>query len=216
MSQVLWVLGGLVAIAAIVFATRRFGRAAMTRAAVLEEVRRTLRDGTHERGGAGPAVRGYLGSLLVTVDIQRDLKRPRQSPMWRVTAQGPVALDRPVEVRVGGWEGWIDPWLQLGEALTVTSVVGPAFTLHAERITTTSHPLATALRRQGDRLGPGAFHARQDLMRVETRCGERLEENRALFAYLNVIGEIAELPSVRTTQPAGPALPRYGMLPEGS
>jgi hypothetical protein len=187
----------------------------VTRAAVLEEVRRTLRDGTIERNGVGPVVRCHLGSLAVTVDLQRDDKRPNQSPMWRVTAEGPVALDRPVEARVGGWEGWIDPWLQMSEALTVTSAAGPAFTLHGERITTPDHPLVAALRRQGERLGPGAIHARQDLMRVETRSSARLEENRPLFAYLHVIGEIAELPPVRTIRPGGSALPRHGVMPEG-
>lgn len=40
MPQFVWVLAGIGVIAAIVLATRRFGRAMVTRAAVLEEVRR--------------------------------------------------------------------------------------------------------------------------------------------------------------------------------
>lgn len=213
MAQIWWILGGIVVVVAAGFALRRLGRAAGTRSAVFEEVRRTLRDGSTERVGGVIVVRGSLGPLGVSVDLQSDPKRPKQSPMWRVIAEGPVALERPVEARVGGWEGWIDPWLQLGETLTVLNVAGPGFTLHSERPPRADHPLVAALRRQGERLGPGAVHARHDLMRVETRFSARLEENRPLFAYLHVVGAIAELPQARF--PAGPPVPRYGMLPEG-
>ena len=213
--QIWWILGGIVVVVAVGFASRRLGQTAATRSAVFEEVRRTLRDGRTERAGGITVVRGSLGPLDVSVDIQGDPKRPKQSPMWRVVAEGPVALERPIEARVGGWEGWIDPWLQLGETLTVLNGAGPGFTLHAERAPRPDHALVAALRRQGERLGPGAVHARHDLLRVETRFGGHLEENRPLFAYLHVIGEIAELAQVRLQRPAGPAAPRYGVLPEG-
>lgn len=213
--QVWWILGGIVVVVAVAFASRRLGRAAATRSAVFEEVRRTLRDGRTERAGGVTVVRGSLGPLAVSVDIQRDPLRAKQSPMWRVIAEGPVALERPTEARVGGWEGWIDPWLQLGETLTVLNGAGPGFTLHAERPPRPDHPLVAALRRQGERLGPGAVHARHDLLSVQTRFSARLEENRPLFAYLHVIGEIAELPQMRLPRQAGPNAPRYGVLPEG-
>ena len=215
MAQIGWILGGIVVVLVVVFAMQRLGRAAGTRSAVFEEVRRTLREGTSERARGATVVRGSLGPLAVSVDLQNDPKRPRQSPMWRVIAEGPVALERPIEARVSGWEGWIDPWLQLGETLTVLNGAGPGFTLHAERPPRADHPLVAALRRQGERLGPGAVHARHDLMRVETRFSASLEENRPLFAYLHVVGEIAELPQARFPRPAGPPVPRYGVLPEG-
>jgi hypothetical protein len=214
--QLGWILGGIVAVVAIAFGSRRLARAALTRAAVFEEVRRMLRNGTLERApGGGTVARGELGPLAVTVDLQRDPKRPRQSPMWRVTAEGPVPLDGPVEARLGGWEGWIDPWLQLGETLRVPTTAGPALTLHAEPMPGADHPLVDALCRQGGRLGPGAIHARHDLMRAETRFGARIEENHALFAYLHVMGEIAELPRARASRAASSPVPRYGVLPEG-
>jgi hypothetical protein len=100
--------------------------------------------------------------------------------------------------------------------LTVLNGAGPGFTLHSERPPRADHPLVAALRRQGERLGPGALHARHDLMRAETRFSARLEENRPLFAYLHVFGEIAELPQLRSPRTAGPPAPRYGVLPEGS
>ena len=215
MTLIAWILGGIVVIVGIGVLLRRLRRATTTRSAVFEEVRRTLRDGRIERLGGITVVRGHLGPLEVAVDLQNDPKRPKQSPMWRVSAEGPVAVERPIEARVSGWEGWIDPWLQLGETLTVLNASGPGFTLHAERPPRSDHPLATALRRQGERLGPGAFHARHDLLRAETRFGTRLEENRPLFAYLHVVGEIAELPQVRIPHPGGPQVPRYGVLPEG-
>jgi len=214
MAQLGWIAGGIVAVAVLVLVMRRLGRMAGTRAAVIEEVRRTLREGTLERSGGNAQVRGRLGPLEVTVDLQSDTRRPRQSPMWRVTAEGPVGLDHPIEARIAGWEGWIDPWMQLGESLSVAGEGGPPLTLHADRPPDASHPLVTALQRQGERLGPGAIHLRHDLIRVETRCSARLEENRPLFAYLHVVGEMAELPPLRS-RPAGSPSPRYGVRPEG-
>jgi hypothetical protein len=215
LPQLWWTLGGIVAIAIAGVTARGLGRPRRTRSAVLEEVRRTLRDGALEREGQGTVVRGRLGPLMVTVDIQNDPRRPRQSPMWRVIAEGPVALPRPVEARVAGWEGWIDPWLQLGETLTVPGGPGPDLTLHAEHGPLPDHPVLTALRRQGERLGAGALHARPGLVRVETRCGARLEENRPLFAFLHAVAEIAELPRTPSARAAGKGFPRYGLLPEG-
>jgi hypothetical protein len=208
---------GIAALAAVVVAAvvmRSVGRAGRVRAAVLEEVRRMLRGGLIERQrGRGSQARGRLGELEVTVDFYRDPSRPRQSPMWRVLAVGPVALDRPVEARIDGWDGWIDPWLQLGETLVVPSDAGPEFTLHAERMPTFEHVVVVALRRQGERLGRGALHARPDLMRAETAFAARVEDNRALFAYLHAMAEISDEP--RTRHPRTPGarhitLPKYG------
>ncbi|HKQ58017.1 MAG TPA: hypothetical protein VJY35_09130 [Candidatus Eisenbacteria bacterium] len=213
MPQLWWTLGGIAAVAILGTAARGWRAPLRTRSAVLEEVRRTLRDGTLEREvGQGEVVRGRLGPLTVTVDIQNDPRRPRQSPMWRVIAEGPVALSRPVEARVAGWEGWIDPWLQLGDTLSVPGGPGPDLTLHAERAPVSDHPVVTALRRQGERLGPGALHARSGLVHVETRCGGRLEENRPLFAFLHAVAEIAELPRTQTTGAVSKGVPRYGLL----
>ena len=214
MIQLPWIVFGAIAFVVMVMLMRWLGRAAGTRSAVLDEVRRTLRDGSLARAnGLGPVVTGRLGALQVTVDLQRDARRPRQSPMWRVTAEGPVGLDHPIEARVDGWEGWIDPWMQLGETLRVPGA--PPLTLHGERVPSTDHPLVAALHRQGERLGAGAIHARHDLIRIETRCGTRLEENRPLFAYLHVVGEMSELPAVRPSRAGGPSAPRYGVRPEG-
>jgi hypothetical protein len=216
MPQLWWALGGVLALAALGLAFRGLGRSARTRAAVLDEVRRTLRGGVVERPpGRGAQVRGQLGQLEITVDLQNDPARPRQSPMWRVLAVGPVALDRPVEARVAGWEGWIDPWLQLGETLMVPAGTGPDFSLHAERMPTFEHPVVAALRRQGERLGPGALHARSDLMRAEARFGALPDENRPLFAYLHAMAEISELSRTRTPRAAGRPASRQGILPEG-
>jgi hypothetical protein len=215
MAQLGWIAGGIAAALVLVLLVRRLGRSAGIRAAVIEEVRRTLREGTLEHpGGGSTQVRGRLGPLEVTVDLQSDARRPRQSPMWRVTAEGPVGLDQAIEARIAGWEGWIDPWMQLGESLSIPGAGGPPLTLHAERPPNAAHPLVAALRRQGERLGPGAIHLRHDLIRVETRCSPRLEDNRPLFAYLHVVGEMAELPPLRA-RAAGPTMPRYGVLPEG-
>lgn len=214
MPQVWWILGGVAAVLLLAI-TRVLGRTARTRSAVLEEVRRFLHGGVLERpAGRGALVRGRMGQLEMTVDLQHDPARPRQSPMWRVLAVGPVALDRPIEARVAGWEGWIDPWLQLGETLSVPPGVGPEFSLHAERMPTFDDPVVAALRRQGDKLGPGALHARADLMRVETRFAMRPDENRPLFAYLHAMAEISEVPRTRSTRAPARTVPRYGVIPE--
>lgn len=214
MPQMWWVLGG-VSILVVLVATRVLGRSSRTRATVLEEVRRTLHGGVLERpSGRGALVRGRLGQLELTVDLQSDPTRPRQSPMWRVLAVGPVALDRPIEARIAGWEGWIDPWLQLGETLTVPPGVGPEFSMHAEQMPTFEDPVVAALRRQGEKLGPGALHARPDLMRAETRFAARPEENRPLFAYIHAMQEISEVPRTRPPRMPGRTAPRYGVIPE--
>lgn len=195
-----WFLGGAAFIAAI--AIIFFGRTARTRATVLEEVRRSLKGGVIERAaGRGMQARGRLGELEITVDLQHDPSRPRQTPMWRVLAVGPVMMERPIEARIAGWEGWIDPWLQLGETLTMPRGAGPEIELHAERMPSMEHPMVAALRRQGDTLGPGALHARPDLMRAETRFRPRPEDNRSLFAYLHAMVEVAERPG-RSAWPA--------------
>jgi hypothetical protein len=214
LPQLWWALGILVVIVMVAGASR--SGASRTRAAVFEEVRRTLRGGVIEKPARrGKQVRGQLGQLEITVDVQSDSARPRQSPMWRVLAVGPVAIERPVEARVFGWEGWIDPWLQLGETLMVPPGVGPEFSLHAERMPTMDHLLISALRRQGERLGPGALYARPDLMRAETRCGARPEENRSLFAYLHAMAEISETPRRRAAPAATRTGSRHGVIPEG-
>jgi hypothetical protein len=210
-----WVLGGLFVIAALAAVTGGLGRAARTRAAVLEEVRRGMRGGIIERSsGRGAQARGRMGELEITVELQSDPVRPRQSPMWRVLAIGPVALDRPFEARVAGWEGWIDPWLQLGETLRVPADSGPEFTLHAERLPDVDHPVVVALRRQGERLGAGALHARPDLMRAEIRFSPQHDENRPVFAYLQAMVDISEAPRVRPSRGASRLAPRYGTIPE--
>lgn len=216
MLQLWWALGGILGILGLAFVTRGLGRSARTRAAVLEEVRRTLRGGVVEKPpGRSQQARGQLGQLEITVDLQSDPGRPRQSPMWRVLAVGPVPIERPIEARVAGWEGWIDPWLQLGETLMVPAGVGPDFSLHAERMPSFEHPMLAALRRQGERLGAGALYARPDLMHAETRFRAGPEENWPLFAYLHAMAEISELPRTRTLQAAGRTTRRDGVLPEG-
>ena len=215
MTLVLWTLGVLFALGVLVWVLRTLGRNARTRAVVLEEVRRLLSGGVAERpAGRGDLVRGRLGQLEVTVEIQKDLARPRQSPMWRVLAVGPVSMDRPIEARIAGWEGWIDPWLQLGETLMVPAGVGPEFSLHAEHMPTFDHPLVAALRRQGGGLGAGALHARSDMMRVETRFRPSAEENRPLFAYLHAMMEISEASHTRPARAMGEAR-RDRVIPEG-
>jgi hypothetical protein len=214
LSPLWWALGGIVVVAGLVLAAR--GRPARTRAAVLEEVRRLLRGGVVERPARrGEQARGQLGQLEITVDIQSDPGRPRQSPMWRVLAVGPVAIERPIEARVGGWEGWIDPWLQIGETLIVPAGVGPEFSLHAERMPSMDHPVVAALRRQGERLGQGALYARPDLMRAETRFATRLEENRSLFAYLHAMAEISDQSHKRPSFKGSRVELRHGVRPEG-
>ena len=214
MPLLLWIVGGIPAIVILIAMGRAFGRSASTRSAVQQEVRRLLRGGVVESPpGRGSQVRGRLGELEITVEIQNDPSRPRQSPMWRVLAVGPVPIEQPVEARVDGWDGWIDPWMQVGETLMVPAGVGPDFSLHAEHLPSFEHPLVAALRRQGSALGPGAIHARPDLMRVETRFSPRPEANRPLFAFLQAMAEISELPHTRPARSVVGA-PRERVTPE--
>jgi hypothetical protein len=212
-----WTIAAVLAAIVLLVVFQRSGRVGRTRSVVLEEVRRLLRGGVIEKPpGRGPQARGRLGELEITVDLFRDPSRPRQSPMWRVLAVGPVALERPVEARVNHWDGWIDPWLQIGETLVVSGGVGPEFTLHAEHLPTLEHPVVVALRRQGERLGAGALHARPDLMRAESRFGLKVEDNRPLFAFLHAMTEISEAPrTARHPRPPGQraSTPRFGSVP---
>jgi len=164
--------------------------------------------------GRGPQARGRLSELEVTVDLFHDSTRSAQSPMWRVLAVGPVRFERPLEARVGGWQGWIDPWMQLGETLMVPAGVGPEFTVHSEHTTSLDHPLVTSLRHQGPSLGPGALHVRRDLMRAEVRFRARAEDNRGLFGYLQAMREISEMPSPRPSTSEFSRLRRQGASPE--
>lgn len=189
----IWIIAGAVALMVLLALVRRLGRTAATRQQVLEEVRRMLRGGLVENTpGRGPQARGRLGQLEITVDMHQDAKRTRQSPMWRVLAVGPVRIESPLEVRVDGWQGWIDPWMQLAETRGISSGVGPTLELHGDHLPELSHPVLMALRRQGPALGRGALYARPDLMRAEIRCGSRPEENRPLFAYLQAMAEVSE------------------------
>jgi hypothetical protein len=174
-------------------------RVPLTRSAVLEEVRRMLRGGTVEKTpGRGLQARGRLGQLEVTVDLAEDSKRRGQSPMWRVLAIGPVRLERPIEVTVGEWKGWIDSWMQLAETRSIASANGgPTLAAHAEVAPTPEHPVVAALHRHHAQLAPGALHARPDLMRAEVRFSPRVEDNRGLFAYLAAMNEISDTPSSR-------------------
>jgi len=181
------------ALVALLILFRALGRVARVRARVLEEVRRMLRGGVVETlPGRGLQARGRLGELEVTVDLFSDSSRPAQSPMWRVLAVGPVRFERPLEARVQHWQGWIDPWMQLGETLLVPGGVGPEFTVHSEHTTSLDHPLVTALRHQGPAIGPGALHVRRDLMRAEVKFRARTEDNRSLLGYLHVMRDLSE------------------------
>src|SRR5438552_3909493 len=96
LSLLLWIVGGLVGIALLSAMVRAFSRSARTRAEVQEEIRRLLHGGVIDRPpGRGSQVRGRLGQVEVTVEVHRARARPRQSPMWRVLAVGPVPIDRP-------------------------------------------------------------------------------------------------------------------------
>ncbi|MBI1796722.1 MAG: hypothetical protein HYR74_06685 [Candidatus Eisenbacteria bacterium] len=205
MQPWVWGLAGIAAAAVAAAIWRSAGRQGRVRAAVLDEVRRMLRGGAIERPpGRGIQARGRLGELEITVDLHRDPSRPRQSPMWRVLAVGPVSIDRPVEARIADWDGWIDPWLQLGETLVVPAGAGPEFTLHGERMPTLEHVVVVALRRQGERLGAGALHARPDLMRAETRFHAQAEANHPLFALLRAMAEVSEGPRTRSPRMVSP------------
>jgi hypothetical protein len=135
--------------------------------------------------------------------------------MWRVLAVGPVKLERPLEVRAGGWKGWIDPWMQLGETLMVPASVGPEFTVHSEHTTSLDHLVVIALRRQGPALGPGALHVRHDLMRAEIQFRRRTEDNRPLFAYLHAMREISEVQPAKSSTTEYSRLRRLGVSPGG-
>ena len=209
MNVLVWSISLLVAGVVALYIVRAVGRVSFTRSAVLDEVRRTLRGGlVEDTPGRGPQARGRLGQLEITVDLHHDPKRPKQSPMWRVLAVGPVRVERPVEVRVGGWEGWIDTWMQLAEARVVPAASGPEFEVHAERAPTLEHPVIVALRRQGPMLGPGALHVRPDLMRAEVRFASRPEDNRELFAFLQSMVEISETGTARVHREVTPRIAR--------
>lgn len=202
MSEMVWIVPTAVGALAALILLLSSGRAARTRTEVFDEVRRSLRNGVlKELPGRIPQARGRLGALEITVDLHSDPTRPAQSPMWRVLALGPVGVDRPIEVRIADWKGWIDPWLQLGESVWVPAESGPELTVHADQPIKLDHPVVALLRRLRSGLGPGAFHARPDLMRAELRFSERAEGNRALFACLHAMGEISALAS-RQPRPA--------------
>jgi hypothetical protein len=207
MTPLLWTAIAAAAIVALWIFLRIAGRSARLRAGVLEDVRRALRGGVIDTlPGRGPQARGRLGELEITVDLYSDPARPKQSPMWRVLAVGPVRIERPMEVRVAGWQGWIDPWLQLGETVTVPAHAGPELTVHSEHGVGIDHPVVAAVRRQGGGLTAGALHARPDLMRAEVRCAPRIEANRPLFSFLHAMGEISELPAHRAGESARSSL----------
>lgn len=193
MSQLLLAVAAAVVVIVAWRVFRGIGRTGRTRDLVLDEVRRSLRDGAVENvRGRGPQVRGRLGDLEVTVDLHSDPRRPAQSPMWRVMAVGPVAVDPPVEAHVAGWRGWIDPWMERGKVVLIPPGVGPAFSMHAETPVNLDHRVVVALRRQGSSLGPGGLHARHDFMRAEVRFDPRPKRNRALFGFLQAMAEISE------------------------
>jgi hypothetical protein len=197
-----WPGAAALALVALLIIIRTIGRTARVRSTVLLEVRRLLRGGVIEKlPRRGQQARGRLGELEITVDLYEDPQRRSQSPMWRVLAVGPVRIDPPIEARVAGWQGWIDSWLQLGETLVIHAGVGPEFTVHSEQ-PRTDHRVVTALRHQGASLGPGALHARPDLMRAEVRFRPRHEDNHALFAYLHAMAEISEQRPARMAREA--------------
>lgn len=206
MTLLTWILGAVAAAAALAIADR-LTRVARVRAHVLEEVRRVLRDGVIERApGHGLQARGRMGQLEISVDLHSDRKRAPQSPMWRVLAVGPVRVEQAIEVRAGGWQGWIDPWMQLARRRMVRGA-GPELEAHSEVEAPLEHPVIVALGRQGPQLAPGALYARPDLMRAEVRFAASLEENRGLFAYLHAMAEISESTTNRLYERRAP-LPR--------
>ncbi len=206
MSSALWwwlAAGGIALVTAIVL--RVLGARSRCRDVMLDEVKRVMRRGIIEKlTGRGPQARGQMGQLEITVDLHEDRSRPGQSPMWRVLAVGPVRLQHPIEARVGGWQGWIDPWLQLAETSPVKGGIGPAFTLHSEHGASLDHPVVAALLRQGNALSQGALHARPDLMRAEVMFRIDPEDNKGLFAYLHAMQEISEAHATRSTAPPVP------------
>ena len=198
MSQLLWYVAAAVTGALVLAGIRALARTPMTRATVLEEVRRMLRGGVVEKTpGRGLQARGRLGQLEVTVDLFDDPKRRAQSPMWRVLAVGPVRLERPMEVTIGDWKGWIDSWMQLAESREVRGPTGPALTVHSEHAPPADHPVLAALQRHATLLCPGALHARPDLMRAEVMFSPKTCNNRGLFAFLAAMSEISESAGIR-------------------
>lgn len=196
-------VGALALGAAIVawIAFRLLGRVSIARAAVLDEVRRTLKGGVvQQTKGRGPQARGRLGQLEITVDLHHDPRRPQQSPMWRVMGVGPVRVERPVEIRLGGWQGWIDPWMEMTETRAVPMRQGPAVDIHTDRPIALDHPVLLAVLRQSEALGPGALHARPDLMRAEVRFVTKADQNRALFAWLQAMAEISDAANGRAAR----------------
>lgn len=207
---------GAAALVALAVILRAIGRVSRTRSRVLDEVRRMLRGGVVEMlPGRGQQARGRLGELEVTVDLHQDATRSSQSPMWRVLAVGPVKFERPVEARIAGWQGWVDPWMQLGETLIVPGGVSPEFTVHSESTTTLDHPVVAALRRQGPSLGAGALHVRPDLMRGEAQFRLQAERNRPLFALLHAMREISETTPSRQSTTEFSRLRRLNVTPAG-
>ena len=199
MSPLLWSLATAAIVVLALILMGGAGRTHRARRIVLEEVRRRLRGGMIERLPArGPQARGRLGELEVTVDLHHDAQRRDESPMWRVMAVGPVRIAEPIEVHVGEWRGWIDPWMQMEKALSISSGVGPPFTVHAHCPLTLDHPVVVALRRQGPALGPGSLHVQRDFMRAEVRFDAHPENNRSLFSFLDAMSEISGLEPART------------------
>lgn len=210
MSQWMWYVAGAATVMLLYSVVSALLRVPLTRSAVLEEVRRMLRGGTVEKTpGRGYQARGRLGELEVTVDLAEDSKRRGQSPMWRVLAIGPVRLERPIEVTVGEWKGWIDSWMQLAETRSIASAHGgPTLAAHAEVAPTPDHPVIAALHRHHAQLVPGALHARPDLMRAEVKFSPRVDDNRGLFAYLAAMHEISDAAAGRPRHEAGSRSPR--------
>jgi hypothetical protein len=198
-------LWSVIAIALVVVVwpiIRILGRVPITRSVVLDEVRRTLRGGTVERTpGRGPQARGRLGQLEITVDLHHDPRRPH-SPMWRVLAVGPVRVERPVELRTQGWQGWIDPWMELAETRRFTVGDGVVVETYSERAVPFDHPALVALGHQTATLGPGVLHVRPDLMRAEVGFADRVRDNRPLFAWLQAMAEISESATTRAHRDA--------------
>jgi hypothetical protein len=215
--QGLGIVAGAAALVGLAVALRVIGRTSRTRARVLDEVRRLMRGGVIESlPGRGLQARGRLGELEATVDLYQDPARTKQSPMWRVLAVGPVKFERPLEARVAGWQGWIDPWMQLGETLIVPAGVGPEFTVHSEHTTTLDHPVVASLRRQGPLMGAGALHVRPDLMRAEVQFRPQPERNRPLFAFLHAMREISEVTPSRHSTTEFARLRRLNITAAGS
>ncbi len=192
MSPLLWSLATAAIVVVSWIALKAMRPGGRARHLVLEEVRRHLRGGEIENHPRrGPQARGRLAELEVTVDLHHDPRRRQESPMWRVMAVGPVRASEPVEAHVGGWKGWIDPWMQREKGLAVPAAGGPAFDVYAHSPLALEHPVVVALRRQGPALGAGSLHVQRDFMRAEVRFDPQPEGNRGLFAFLDAMAEIS-------------------------